>query len=41
MSTMKLLVTGAGGMLGQALVPCLKARDHDVCRATERRARRH
>ncbi|HEY9757196.1 MAG TPA: dTDP-4-dehydrorhamnose reductase [Oculatellaceae cyanobacterium] len=30
MSTMKLLVTGAGGMLGQALVPCLKSRQHDV-----------
>jgi dTDP-4-dehydrorhamnose reductase len=30
MSTMKLLVTGAGGMLGQALVPCLKARGHNV-----------
>lgn len=27
---MKLLVTGAGGMLGQALVPCLEARDHQV-----------
>ena len=27
---MKLLVTGAGGMLGQALVPCLKARGHEV-----------
>ncbi len=27
---MKLLVTGAGGMLGQALVPCLRARGHEV-----------
>lgn len=27
---MKLMVTGAGGMLGQALVPCLEARDHQV-----------
>ncbi|HEY9786904.1 MAG TPA: dTDP-4-dehydrorhamnose reductase [Candidatus Obscuribacterales bacterium] len=27
---MKLLVTGAGGMLGQALVPCLEARNHQV-----------
>ncbi len=27
---MKLLVTGAGGMLGQALVPCLESRGHDV-----------
>jgi len=27
---MKLLVTGAGGMLGQALVPCLESRAHDV-----------
>lgn len=24
------MVTGAGGMLGQALVPCLEARDHQV-----------
>ena len=30
MSTMKVLVTGAGGMLGQALVPCLRSRDHEV-----------
>jgi dTDP-4-dehydrorhamnose reductase len=30
MKAMKLLVTGAGGMLGQALVPCLEARDHQV-----------
>lgn len=27
---MKLMVTGAGGMLGQSLVPCLEARDHQV-----------
>jgi dTDP-4-dehydrorhamnose reductase len=27
---MKVLVTGAGGMLGQALVPCLESRDHEV-----------
>lgn len=26
----KVLVTGAGGMLGQALVPCLEARGHEV-----------
>jgi dTDP-4-dehydrorhamnose reductase len=30
MSTMKLLVTGAGGMLGQSLVPCLLARGNNV-----------
>jgi len=30
MSTMKLLVTGSGGMLGQSLVPCLRARGHEV-----------
>lgn len=30
MSAMKLLVTGAGGMLGQALVPCLESRGHSV-----------
>lgn len=27
---LKVLVTGAGGMLGQALTPCLKKRGHDV-----------
>lgn len=27
---MKLLVTGAGGMLGQAVVPCLESRGHSV-----------
>lgn len=27
---MKILVTGSGGMLGQALVPCLQSRGHDV-----------
>lgn len=27
---MKLLVTGSGGMLGQALVPCLESRGHKV-----------
>lgn len=27
---MKLLVTGAGGMLGQAVVPCMESRGHDV-----------
>jgi dTDP-4-dehydrorhamnose reductase len=27
---MKILVTGAGGMLGQTLVPCLEKRGHDV-----------
>ena len=27
---MKLLVTGAGGMLGQAIVPCLESRGHQV-----------
>lgn len=27
---MRLLVTGAGGMLGQAVVPCLESRGHDV-----------
>ncbi|HEY9778098.1 MAG TPA: dTDP-4-dehydrorhamnose reductase [Planktothrix sp.] len=27
---MKLMVTGAGGMLGQALVPCLESRGHKV-----------
>jgi dTDP-4-dehydrorhamnose reductase len=30
METMKLLVTGAGGMLGQALTACLESRGHDV-----------
>ncbi len=30
MKTMKILVTGAGGMLGQALVPCLESRGHTV-----------
>lgn len=30
MKTMKILVTGAGGMLGQALVPCLESRGHNV-----------
>ena len=30
METMKLLVTGAGGMLGQALAACLQARGHEV-----------
>ena len=30
MSSQKILVTGAGGMLGRALVPCLEARGHDV-----------
>lgn len=29
-SQMKILVTGSGGMLGQALVPCLESRSHDV-----------
>ncbi len=27
---MKIIVTGAGGMLGQALVPCLDSRKHEV-----------
>lgn len=27
---MKIVVTGAGGMLGQELAPCLSARDHKV-----------
>src|SRR5882724_1874370 len=27
---MRLLVTGSGGMLGQAIVPCLETRGHDV-----------
>ncbi len=27
---MKILVTGVGGMLGQTLVPCLNAREHEV-----------
>ncbi len=27
---MKIVVTGAGGMLGQAVAPCLSARDHKV-----------
>jgi len=27
---MKILVTGSGGMLGQALVPCLQSRNHNV-----------
>lgn len=30
METMKLLVTGAGGMLGQALSACLQSRGHNV-----------
>ena len=30
MQTMKVLVTGSGGMLGQALVPCLESRGHEV-----------
>lgn len=30
MESMKLLVTGAGGMLGQALSACLKSRGHNV-----------
>jgi dTDP-4-dehydrorhamnose reductase len=30
METMKLLVTGAGGMLGQSLSACLESRGHDV-----------
>ena len=30
METMKLLVTGAGGMLGQSLSACLVSRGHDV-----------
>ena len=30
MAKRNLLVTGAGGMLGQALVPCLEARGHEV-----------
>lgn len=30
MKTMKLLVTGAGGMLGQALSACLQSRGHNV-----------
>jgi dTDP-4-dehydrorhamnose reductase len=30
MSSQKILVTGAGGMLGRALVPCLEARGHTV-----------
>jgi dTDP-4-dehydrorhamnose reductase len=30
MNKIKILVTGAGGMLGQALVPCLESRGHEV-----------
>ena len=30
MANMKLLVTGSSGMLGQALVPCLESRGHEV-----------
>jgi dTDP-4-dehydrorhamnose reductase len=30
MSSQKIIVTGAGGMLGRALVPCLEARGHKV-----------
>jgi dTDP-4-dehydrorhamnose reductase len=32
---MKILVTGAGGMLGQALVPCLESRGHVVTGLTK------